>query len=92
MRYLSEIRSKKEISPPAKLSLSTKEINAALHLIQELSQPFRPEKYKDTYEAELKKIITKKGGSLPKEKKEKILDLVPALEASLKKKKKRLSA
>lgn len=63
----------------------------ALKLINELSNPFNPEKYSDTYTDEIKEIIRKKAKgqkiSMPKEAKEpKIQNMIALLKQSLKKK------
>lgn len=59
LRYQSEILDHKELhnSHPKN---SKVELNMALKLIDELSKPFKPEKYSDTYIDEIKAIIKKK--------------------------------
>jgi len=60
LRYFQEVRNTKELNIPAKEILKKGEIDLAIKLIDELTKPFEPKEYKDTYTEELKKIINKK--------------------------------
>lgn len=94
LRYTTELRSTKGLEVPGKTSLEPRELKAAMALIEDLSGPFRPEKFKDKYTEELKKIFARKAkgkGIIIREKSPKstkVYDLLPTLQASLKKRKK----
>lgn len=60
LRYSQEIRSPDELTIP-KPSFSKTELAMAIKLIDELSKPFHPEDYSDTYTEAIKKILKKKG-------------------------------
>ncbi|HZZ99659.1 MAG TPA: Ku protein [Candidatus Paceibacterota bacterium] len=89
LRYNYEIKPANELNIPAGKNLQPKEISMALRLIDELTEPFNPKKYKDTYEAELAKVIesrlkgkkTKTKGRAPKPTKSP--DLMAVLRQSL---------
>lgn len=85
--FHSEIQSAPEI---ATAKLSKQEISLAKNLIQQMSKAFQPEKYKDEYHIKLQKAIKQKiaGNDIVEEKKEvkqvKIINLMDALQKSLK--------
>jgi len=92
LRFLNEIKQAKvTIKNPVK---SAKEHNIAVKLIEELSEKFNPEKYRDSYVEDLKDLIQKKAKGkkiVPKGKKPrktKSGELFDALSESLKKRKK----
>ncbi len=91
LRYGGEVLDYKELNIP-QASPAKAELDMALKLIDELSKPFNPKKYADTYEEELKAIIKKKAKgekvALPVEKKPKAQNILSLLKASLPKKKK----
>src|SRR6185436_20297489 len=62
LRYGYEIRPPGEIEAPAqkKSAVSGREIDMALQLVKEMSEPFAPKKYKDTYREDLMARIRKK--------------------------------
>jgi DNA end-binding protein Ku len=62
LRYGYEIRSREEIEAPAqkKSAVSSREVAMALQLVKEMSEPFSPKKYKDTYREDLMARIRKK--------------------------------
>ena len=60
MRYADEIREVPEIEKGKSVRISPKEIQLATKLIQQLTDKFKPEDFKDTYIAELKKVIKAK--------------------------------
>ncbi|HEX5168831.1 MAG TPA: Ku protein [Cyclobacteriaceae bacterium] len=95
MRFVEEIRAIDELSVPEKSKPKPGELKMAMALIDQLSDSFDPTAFKDTYTAELKKLIRSKATSKGKGKKEKYPqlkvshrkadDLMSALKASLKK-------
>jgi DNA end-binding protein Ku len=60
MRYRDELREPDEVNVPGKEKQSDKEMRLALSLIDTLTEPFKPERFKDTYVEELKKVIEAK--------------------------------
>ena len=62
LRYGYEIRPRKELDAPRpkKAAVSKKEVQMALQLVDEMSEPFAPAKYKDTYHDDLLARIRKK--------------------------------
>jgi DNA end-binding protein Ku len=60
MRFGSELLSPKGLDLPGSGELSEREIELALRLIESLSEPFDPGKFRDTYTDELKWIIEDK--------------------------------
>lgn len=72
-----------------KTKVEKKELDLAINLINQMTEPFRPEKFKDEYNEKIKKIIKRKiaGKEIvePKEKNEpvKIINLMEALQKSL---------
>ena len=85
--YANEIRSTKGIAVGA-IGVSSREIEMAVSLIENLSDHFDPQRYHDEYQAALKKLIDAKvaGAPLPaspSERGEKIVDLMEALRASV---------
>jgi DNA end-binding protein Ku len=90
IRYADEIRDYKELKLPASKNIRDKEVELALTLIDQLSENFNPEKYKDTYVEDLKKVIEDKAkGRKPKTKGKtpqptKVIDMMTLLKKSLK--------
>jgi len=100
LRYQSEVVNPKELNIKA-LKLPKQEVDVALQLIEELTKPFVPKNYADTYVEEVKALIKRKskGQKTHVKKAEapspKIHDIMSLLKESLqesKKKKKRKSA
>jgi DNA end-binding protein Ku len=62
LRYGYEIRARDELdaSAPKKAAVSGKEVEMALHLVKEMSEPFSPQQYKDTYREDLMARIRKR--------------------------------
>lgn len=92
MRFQSEIRNFNEIELPVS-KLKAEEVDIAVKLISQLSGPFKPEKFKDTYAEELMALINQKihgkGGSKKKESSPKVSlapidDIMQKLKDSLK--------
>ena len=63
LRYKSEVASPREIDLPKTAEVSRKEIDVALQLIDALTEPFKPEQFKDTYHQDLMRIIEQKAKS-----------------------------
>ncbi|WP_257621668.1 Ku protein [Chryseobacterium sp. NKUCC03_KSP] len=59
-RFDQEIRDYKQLKIPGKKAPKPAELKMAKNLIEQLSEPFDPTFYKNTYSAELLKIIKKK--------------------------------
>lgn len=60
MRFASEIRKPEGLNLPPEAEASKKELDMAIKLIDELSEPFRPEQFHDTYREELERVIEEK--------------------------------
>lgn len=90
MRYYNEIRSSQSLEIP-KDKVTSAELKMALSMIDQLSQPFDPERFEDTYIKSLMQVIEqklrgKKRKPLPKEKKPsyQARDLMHLLQESMK--------
>ena len=87
MFYANEIRSTEDIAVDG-LKVSSKELQMAVSLIENLRDTFDVERYEDDYQAALKQVIEAKvqGAPLPEapaERGEKVVDLMEALRASV---------
>ncbi len=87
MFYANEIRSAQDIAADG-AKVSPKELQMAVSLIENLSDSFDPERYRDEYQAALKQVIKAKveGAPLPEaptEKGGRVVDLMEALRASV---------
>lgn len=60
LRYDSQLVNPKGLNIPKKHDAPKKEIDIALQLIDELTKPFKPSEYSDTYADEIKEVIKKK--------------------------------
>ncbi len=74
--------------PEADVALADNELSMAETLIQNMSAPFQPEKYKDNYREELQELIRQKlegkeVAAAPAVPKANVIDLMQALKASL---------
>jgi DNA end-binding protein Ku len=97
IRYAEEIRDISELELPKQTKPKATELKMAMSLIDQLSSRFKPEKFKDTYSADLMKLIKAKAGTKGKKKKvdedypemkvshRKDDDIMAQLKASLKK-------
>lgn len=89
MRYHADVRDPAELKLPDEKAISSKEVDMAIKLIDQLTEKFAPEQYKDTYIDELKKMIEAKAegktievkGEAPQP--TKVKDLMDVLKASL---------
>jgi len=99
MRFAQEIATPSGLELPADAGLDRREIDLALQLVGTLEGPWQPEKYRDRYRDALLAAIERKlegravapaerGGRAPT----KVVDLMSALEASLKAQPKREGA
>ena len=70
IRFDQDLRDPGEANIPSDIKIEKKELDMALNIIDQLTEKFEPEKYKDTYKDELLKIIKKKEKA-PKGKKSK---------------------
>jgi DNA end-binding protein Ku len=97
IRFEEEIRNSSELSLPAKSTVKANELKMATALIDQLSGKFDIKKYKNTYNAELLKVIKAKAKGIKlKEPKLKVVhgktkDLMSQLKASLGTKRKKAS-
>src|SRR5690606_31187233 len=55
-----DLRDPSEAKIPTNIKIQKKELDMAMTIIDQLTEKFEPEKYKDTYKEELMKIIDKK--------------------------------
>jgi DNA end-binding protein Ku len=90
MFWPDEIRSTKELDLPGdrKAAPSTKELQMARTLVESLSDRFRPEEYTDSYRIALQELIERKmrgevRNARRRKAQPKVVDLMAALEASL---------
>lgn len=90
MHYPDEIRATERLSGiDAEIEINERELDMATKLVENLSEPFNPEKYEDTYRNELLELIQRKIEGQPEKERApapaagKVVDLMEALEASL---------
>jgi len=67
LRFSDEIRSESNLVIPD-VELAKDEIKAATQLVTVLSQPFKPEEYKDTYSEKVREVLNAKAKGRPKAK------------------------
>jgi len=60
IRFDQDLRDPMEAKIPGDITIQKKELDMALTIIDQLTEKFEPEKYKDTYKEELVKLIKKK--------------------------------
>lgn len=95
IRFDQDLRDPSELNLPKGITIQKKELDMAMTIIDQLTDKFEPEKYKDTYKDELIKLIKKKSKEPTKKlpvvaqrrkakTKEKGDDLLEQLKASLK--------
>jgi len=94
IRFKEEVRDAAELKLPGKENLREQEITLALSLINQLTVKFDPEKYKDQYTDDLKRIIEEKAQGrkpTPQGKQPpppKVADMMALLKESIKQKRK----
>jgi DNA end-binding protein Ku len=91
MFYNNEIRAAAEAAVPNKAEVKEQESKLAMQLIESLAAPFDPSQYSDTYQQELEKLIEAKAHGkkltvMPRAKRAPVVDLMSALQQSLKSK------
>jgi DNA end-binding protein Ku len=97
LRFAEEIRDPKDLALPSNVKIAKKELDMAMKLVEQYTEPFDITQYKDEYRKELLKIIkAKASGKRPAVKKMKVVhtagtDLFDQLKASLGSGKKRVS-
>ncbi|MFY0480962.1 MAG: Ku protein [Flavobacterium sp.] len=60
IRFDQDLRDPSEAKIPTNIKIEKKELDMAMNIIDQLTEKFEPEKYKDTYKDELLKLIKKK--------------------------------
>ena len=60
MRFANELRSPDELDLPKEAGVSDRELDMAVKLVEQLTEPWEPEKFKDTYIEDLMRIIQEK--------------------------------
>jgi DNA end-binding protein Ku len=98
VRFESEIRKPSGLDLPAKEEANDRELEMAIKLIDQLTEPFRPEEFHDTYREELERVVAEKASGkvpapaeeqpIPKE----VPDLMAKLRESLERAQKQKSA
>jgi len=91
MRFKNELVDISEFTFPKNDTLREQEMSMATQLVENLAEPFDPEKYTDDYRANLMKLIRAKmkgkkvtaAEPLPDDEDSKVLDLMARLQASL---------
>jgi DNA end-binding protein Ku len=68
IRFNQDLRNPSEAKIPTDIKIEKKELDMALTIIDQLTDKFEPEKYKDTYKDELIKLIKTKSAEKPKKK------------------------
>jgi DNA end-binding protein Ku len=92
LRYVNEVKPAEELKIPSLAKPNRKELDVAVQLIEQLTEPFKPAAYKDTYTEEIKQIIKQKSKGRPIHAKteepqpSKVIDMMSLLQASLKNK------
>ena len=98
MRFSDEIRQPGGLELPGRDEASDKELDIAIKLIDQLTEPFKPEEFHDTYREELQRVIHEKAqGKTPESHGEKpipteVPDLMAKLRASLEQARKQKTA
>src|SRR5690606_28534963 len=68
MRFDEDLRDPTEAKLPTSVKIQKKELDMAMSIIDQLTEKFEPEKYKDTYRDELLKLIKKRSTEKGKKK------------------------
>jgi DNA end-binding protein Ku len=92
MRFAEEMRNTDDLKVPSSNLITKKEMDMSLKLVEQLTETFNPEQYRDEYTEKLKETIKAKVKSqekpskkkMPVKKSSKIHDITALLEASLK--------
>ncbi|MCH1627551.1 Ku protein [Fredinandcohnia quinoae] len=89
IHYPDEVRNVSDVpAVPEKANIDEKELNTAIMLIDQLTTPFEPEKYKDEYRTALMELIQTKinnneGTASAEAPRTNVVDLMSALQASI---------
>lgn len=89
LRYHEEIREAPEVPAAKNEKISAREVQLAVKLVQQLTEKFKPDQYKDTYVEALKKVIDAKAAgkkihvAAPKRPSATVKDLMDVLKESL---------
>jgi DNA end-binding protein Ku len=87
--FADEIRDTKGLGIPARTKAGEREVRIAKQLVDSLTVAWDPNRHKDTYRADVQKIVAKKAKGQeityeePEEQPSGVVDLVAALQASL---------
>ncbi len=98
MRFADELKKPSGLDLPTKEEASERELDMAIKLIDQLTEPFRPGEFHDTYREELERVITEKArGKTPEPIEEQTIptevpDLMARLRESLEQARKQKSA
>lgn len=68
IRFDQDLRDPKEAKIPTDVKIEKKELDMAMTIIDQLTEKFEPEKYKDTFKDELLKLIKKRSSEKTKKK------------------------
>ena len=68
IRFDQDLRNPSEAKIPTDIKIEKKELDMALTIIDQLTEKFEPEKYKDSYKDEMLKLIKKKASEKTKKK------------------------
>ncbi len=82
IRFDEDLRDPSEAKIPNDIKIEKKELDMALTIIDQLTDKFEPEKYKDTYKEDLLKLIKKKSTEKPKKKGAKETEVKPKAKAA----------
>jgi len=97
IRFSTEIRKSENLQIPLSENMNEKEIDTAIMLIDQLTMPFKPDDFSDTYSEEIKKAIEEKAktgkfsvaAGKQAERPGKVVDLMEKLKLSLEEAKKK---
>ena len=98
MRFVDEIRTPHGLDLPSKDEAGGRELDIAIKLIDQLTEPFKAEQFHDTYREELERVLREKAQGKPPEPEREppvpteVPDLMAKLRESLKEARKRKSA
>ena len=89
MYFANEVHAANRTAPPKNTKYSTRELTLAKQLIDTLASPFKPEQYEDEYRKNVEQLIAQKRkgrevAAVTAPKPSKVVDIVDALERSLK--------
>lgn len=86
LRYHHELVNLKTIKLPKRVKINDKELKIALQLIDQMNEPFRPQKFRDTYHEKLRKLLSRKTVQKPSSKSSssKVHNIMSLLEESVK--------